>query len=407
MPRKPMAAAAAAPAATSSDDPQVAALEDVNNSLDGLLARASDLLQPTAAHKEAVLSACRLLHSVTRSLLEEEGGFAEAEELVTDGCDAEQIWGQMEALEGQGRVGLAKRVKTLAGRSAALSLAPQEKGKRSKINFDDAAGWGGEAFGDGGEDEWGSEEEEEEESGGEDEMDEDEDEDEDDDEEEGAGKSKKGKGAKKGDQFAVSKGKKGKKQSPEEFFDDMEKFVKNMERDEGGDDDDEDEDEEDEEGQFSSSKRSRKPKGELEEDMADEVQFHVSGAGEDDLNGTYTRNPKVCPFAVAYTNGDQVLLFERAGVKLSKGSVARSRWLLFCDADGVHGSNPYYQSHGTFANGLTGWKCVQGSAPAPTVSWAPEGDDAPMSGDEDEDDDEDGEGMEGESDEGSDEEEEG
>ena len=30
------------------------------------------------------------------------------------------------------------------------------------------------------------------------------------------------------------------------------------------------------------------------------------------------------------------------------------RWLLFCDADGVHGSNPYYQSHGTFANGLTG-----------------------------------------------------
>lgn len=33
--------------------------------LAGLLARASDLLQPTAAHKEAVLSACRLLHSVT------------------------------------------------------------------------------------------------------------------------------------------------------------------------------------------------------------------------------------------------------------------------------------------------------------------------------------------------------
>ena len=31
----------------------------------GLLAHATDLLQPTAAHKEAVLSACRLLHSVT------------------------------------------------------------------------------------------------------------------------------------------------------------------------------------------------------------------------------------------------------------------------------------------------------------------------------------------------------
>jgi hypothetical protein len=174
----------------------------------------------------------------------------------------------------------------------------------------------------------------------------------------------------------------------------MEEFVQKMEQEdgEGGEEDGEDDDVDEEKGHCNrrGSATGRKSRGQLEEDMADEVQFYVTGAGEDDLNGVYTRNPRVCQFGIAYTNGDQTLLFERAGAKLSRGSVARSRWLLFNDEDGVHGSNPYYQSYGTFANGLTGWKCVRGAAPAPSVAWAPEGEEPPVF---DEDDEEDSESL--------------
>ena len=48
----------------------------------GLLSRTSDLLEPTPAHKDAVLSACRLLHSVVRNLLADEANAIETDELV-------------------------------------------------------------------------------------------------------------------------------------------------------------------------------------------------------------------------------------------------------------------------------------------------------------------------------------
>jgi hypothetical protein len=48
----------------------------------GLLSRISDLLEPTPAHKDAVLSACRLLHSVARNLLADEANAIETDELV-------------------------------------------------------------------------------------------------------------------------------------------------------------------------------------------------------------------------------------------------------------------------------------------------------------------------------------
>jgi hypothetical protein len=115
---------AATPSNKASDDPQILLLDEVDRNMHGALAPpptlparpglrirrgeevgrpdqgktteeatpgsawgrpvvgTSDLLEPTPAHKDAVLSACRLLHSVARNLLADEANAIETDELV-------------------------------------------------------------------------------------------------------------------------------------------------------------------------------------------------------------------------------------------------------------------------------------------------------------------------------------
>jgi U3 small nucleolar RNA-associated protein MPP10 len=216
---------------------------------------------------------------------------------------------------------------------------------------------------------------------------------------------------------------KGKKKRPrlegeDGFFDldDMERFVNQAEDEDGG-------------GRGKARSKASKKNAALlaeGEGAADEVDFVVKGAGEDDMDGLFSRNKKVCPFGIAYTNGAFTLLWERAGTKLQekslkKKSVDESRWIIFCDDEGVFGDKPYYESKGDFATGWqSGWRAVSGAAPVPTLDVRPAGEGGNFMDDDDEemeawegeddyvdeDDDEQQEGDEDEDDEDEDEDEE-
>ena len=91
----------------------------------------------------------------------------------------------------------------------------------------------------------------------------------------------------------------------------------------------------------------------MSESNADAIEFVVAGCGTDDVEGVYRRNDKICKFGVAYSNGGFTLLFERGGTKLSnkdlvKTRIEKSRWILFNDANGVYGDEPYYEATGSF-----------------------------------------------------------
>ena len=90
----------------------------------------------------------------------------------------------------------------------------------------------------------------------------------------------------------------------------------------------------------------------------------VSGAGTPGVNGVYEADTTgdFDKIGTAFSNGNYVLLFERAGKVLSKGSkIKRNRWLIFNDDEGVHGDRPYYELLGKYSSFDGQWRVVSGA----------------------------------------------
>lgn len=86
---------------------------------------------------------------------------------------------------------------------------------------------------------------------------------------------------------------------------------------------------------------------EYERLSAQGMAFELSGAGLPAANGRYVpdKSGDYARIGYAFVKGDFTLLFEKKGRKLASATtvIPKDRWLLFNDADGVHGSRPYYQ----------------------------------------------------------------
>ena len=109
--------------------------------------------------------------------------------------------------------------------------------------------------------------------------------------------------------------------------------------------------------------------------------IEVRGAGSNDVNGRYVRDGRgdFAHIGLAYRRSrdpesalyQYVLLYEEASNQFEDGrTVERDRWLLFNDALGVPGSNPFYEALGSWESGLRSrsrWRCVSGSAPPPSL----------------------------------------
>jgi len=109
--------------------------------------------------------------------------------------------------------------------------------------------------------------------------------------------------------------------------------------------------------------------------------IEVRGAGSAGVNGRYVREGggDLQHIGLAYRRSrdpksplfNYVLLHEEASNEFEDGrSVEKDRWLLFNDALGVPGTQPYYEALGSWEAGIRSrsrWRCVQGEAPAPSL----------------------------------------
>ena len=320
--------AAPASAATGAEA-QAAAAEEA---LAPLLARPTLLLAPSAAEREAVLQASSQLFALARGFRREGIPAAARPQglmtLRTAGCDAEQVWGQLEVCGLIEQNGLKRQIKALLKAQDNVTLLPADEEQESGEESGEESGSDeemareaakmrrlarGEAVDEDGEEDGGTEE--------------------DADSSDEAGESS-GKTASKA---------KRKKHGDDAFWDEMDKFVQQGEEEEA---------EEEEEERRSRKKKKTAPVV-VSESNADAIEFVVAGCGTDDVEGVYRRNDKICKFGVAYSNGGFTLLFERGGTKLSnkdlvKTRIEKSRWILFNDANGVYGDEPYYEATGSF-----------------------------------------------------------
>ena len=263
---------------------QAAAAE---RALEHLLLNPTLLLAPSTKERDAALQATSLLFSMAKGFRGDMAGKRSAfpsglSNLHTAGCDAEQVWGQLEIGGLMDEETLKRQVKALLKSQDQVELVPPQDEENEETEEDeDEADEGssdddmareaakmrrlarGEAVSDDEED--GDEDEGEE-------VDEDEEEDEDDDEKSGKSKSKSKHASKKG----------GKKAGSEDaFWDDMEKFVQQGE----------DEEAEEEEAEMRSKKKGGKKAVEVEvcEANADMLDFIVAGCGIEDVAGVYRR----------------------------------------------------------------------------------------------------------------------
>lgn len=82
----------------------------------------------------------------------------------------------------------------------------------------------------------------------------------------------------------------------------------------------------------------------------------MNGVYEADTTGDFDK------IGTAFSNGDYVLLFERAGKVLSnRNKIRRDRWLIFNDEEGVHGDRPYYELLGKYSEFNGQWRVVSGA----------------------------------------------
>ena len=249
--------------------------EAAERALDSLLATPTLLLAPSAKEREAVLQASSLLFLLAKGFRGEaisKRGSVGLTRLHTVGCDAEQVWGQLEVGGLMDQQGLKRDIKMLLKSQDRVDLVPKEEEEED--------------------------EEDDEESGSDDEMareaakmrrlargeavSDDEDDEEDD--------ANENIGAKKGKPKA-EKG--GKKPGSDAFWDDMEKFVQQGE----------DEEAEEEEEMMGNKKQKGKRPVDMSEANAKAIEFVVTGCGTEDVQGVYRRNDKICKFGVAYSNG--------------------------------------------------------------------------------------------------------
>lgn len=335
-------------------------------------------------------SANKLLYSFAWKNGKAAGSSGALEELVTEGCDSDQVWAQIEFLQA-GEIeelknavrGLVKEDVVLMGKEGDLD-DDHEDGETDFDDEDDEEGVEGEDDMDESDDEaaeMAAKMRRKVRGGGDDFENEDEDEDMEDEDDDDEGDDDEEDAEDEESEWATKVGKKKRPRLEGEdgFFDldDMERFVNQAE---------------DDDGKKKGKKGGSKNKKLLAagEGAADTVDFVVKGAGEDDMDGLYARNKKVCPFGIAYTNGAFTLLYERAGTKLQnkqlkKTKVDESRWIIFCDDEGVHGDKPYYEAKGDFETGWkSGWRAISGAAPVPNLDVRPAGEGANFEDDDDE-----------------------
>jgi hypothetical protein len=344
-----------------------------------VLAKPTLLLAPSQTERDAVLQASSLLFLLARGDADRRrGAGAGLRKLHTAGCDAEQVWGQLEVGGLTEHGALKREVKTLLKSQDLVSLVPEGV---DEDEDDDADGGDSDDGESGSDDEMAREaakmrriargeavsEDEDGES--------DEDESEDGDEDEDGGSA--GRTGGRGGSGKAAKGKA--KSGSDAFWDDMEKFVQQGE-------DEEAEEEEERAGKKAKGKKAV----EVTEARAGDIEFVVTGCGTEDVEGVYRRNDKICKFGIAYSKGAYTLLFERGGTKLTnkdlkKKQIEKSRWILFSDDNGVYGDEPYYEAAGSFEHVCRArFKCKVGAAPGPQLSARPAS--KRRQGDEDEDD---------------------
>jgi hypothetical protein len=119
----------AAPDAARTVETPVEQAAAVEQSLERLLAKPTLLLTPSKTEREAVLQASSLLFQLARRDADRRSGAGAAKglrKLHTAGCDAEQVWGQLEVGGLTEHEVLKREVKTLLKSQDLVNLVPEE-----------------------------------------------------------------------------------------------------------------------------------------------------------------------------------------------------------------------------------------------------------------------------------------
>eukprot|EP00961_Rhodomonas_salina_P100386 1349853-Rhodomonas_salina.1 len=110
-------------------------LDDASAELQTLMAKPTVLLLPQDQHRKAVLKASEMLYSFSGSAgLSDQGQALPA--LITEGCDAEQIWGQLQMKEGGMRNRLNRKIKGLLAQPT-CTLLREAKRSRKQVAVED------------------------------------------------------------------------------------------------------------------------------------------------------------------------------------------------------------------------------------------------------------------------------
>ena len=258
-----------------------------------LLAKPTLLLTPSSKERDAVLKASALLFALSKSFRggtdKKRGSSVGLSKLHTAGCDAEQVWGQLEVGGLTEHQNLKREVKTLLKTQDLVNLVAADEDEDETGDDDSETGSDDEMAKEAAKMRRLARGEEVSDMSGEDGED-------DDSEDDGEEKGRK-----------TSKRKAGKKSGSDEFWDDMEKFVQQGEEEQA-----------EEEEELTGKKKADRRAVDVTLANADNIEFVVAGCGTDDVEGVYRRNSKICKFGVAYSKGAYTLLFEHGGTKLTK-----------------------------------------------------------------------------------------